>query len=99
MVVAIGHSCGRTHALMAASGKFSLDCCKFDCKELFRANCIIAKSGIGGPLINRYGEVIGVNFYDDVCTPFLPINIVSKCLSRFKKNGKSRRPWLGMAWK
>ncbi|KAI7990716.1 hypothetical protein LOK49_LG12G02468 [Camellia lanceoleosa] len=66
MVVAIGHSCGRTHALMAASGKFSLDCCKFDCKELFRANCIITKSGIGGPLINRYGEVIRVNFYDDV---------------------------------
>ncbi|KAF5938130.1 hypothetical protein HYC85_025636 [Camellia sinensis] len=75
MVVAIGRSCGRTRDLMAAPGKFSLDCCKFDCKELFRANCIITKSGIGGPLINRYGEVIGVNFYDDVCTPFLPINI------------------------
>ncbi|CAL5435185.1 unnamed protein product [Camellia sinensis] len=89
MVVAIGRSCGRTRDLMAAPGKFSLDCCKFDCKELFR-------SGIGGPLINRYGEVIGVNFYDDVCTPFLPINIVSQCLLQFKKNRKSRRPWLGL---
>ncbi|KAI7993080.1 putative protease Do-like 14 [Camellia lanceoleosa] len=81
---------------ISASGTMSLDCCKFDCKELFRANCIITKSGIGGPLINRYGEVIGVNFYDDVCTPFLPINIVSQCLLQFKKNRKSRRPWLGL---
>ncbi|GMP97819.1 hypothetical protein CsSME_00045926 [Camellia sinensis var. sinensis] len=68
MVVAIGCSCDRTLELMAAPGKFSLNCYKFDCKELFRANCIITKSGVGGPLINRYGEVIGVNFYDGVCT-------------------------------
>ncbi|CAL5431243.1 unnamed protein product [Camellia sinensis] len=62
------------------------------------ANAILddIKSGIGGPLINRYGEVIGVNFCDDVCTPFLPINIVSQCLLQFKKNRKSRRPWLGL---
>lgn len=45
MVVAIGRSCTGTRELMAAPGKFSLDYCEFDCKELFRANCIISKLG------------------------------------------------------
>ncbi|KAH7840450.1 hypothetical protein Vadar_017145 [Vaccinium darrowii] len=96
-VVALGrYIC--SHGLFAALGKFSMDCCsqRFDCRELFRANCIISQSGIGGPLINRHGEVIGVNFYDSDCTPFLPINIVSKCLKQFGKKRQSRRPWLGM---
>ncbi|XP_058223988.1 putative protease Do-like 14 [Rhododendron vialii] len=95
-VVALGRHCGGTHSLWTALGKFSIDRCGFDCKELFRANCLILKSGIGGPLVNRHGEVIGVNFYDADCTPFMPINIVSKCLKRFQENRPSRQPWLGM---
>lgn len=52
MVVAIGRSCTGTRELMAAPGKFSLDCCEFDCKELFRANCIISKV-MKGPLLSK----------------------------------------------
>ncbi|KAF7132571.1 hypothetical protein RHSIM_Rhsim09G0048400 [Rhododendron simsii] len=96
MVVAVGRHFDRPYELMAAPGKFSLDVFKFDCKELFRATCQITKCGIGGPLINLYGEVIGVNFYDRKCTPFLPINIAAKCLELFKKYGRFCRPWLGM---
>ncbi|KAG5564653.1 hypothetical protein RHGRI_000742 [Rhododendron griersonianum] len=96
MVVALGRHCGVTHELWAALGKLSVDCCRFDCRELFRANCRILKSGVGGPLINRHGEVIGVNFYDVDCTPFMPINIVSKCLKRFQENRQCCRPWSGM---
>ncbi|KAL7237194.1 hypothetical protein ACSBR1_020291 [Camellia fascicularis] len=96
IVVAVGRFFDAPYNLMAARGQFSLDCCKFDCKELFRANRKISKCGIGGPLINHYGEVIGVNFYDSLCTPFLPVNIVSKCLEHFKKYGNFCRPWLGM---
>lgn len=42
-VVALGRYIGATHRLFAALGKFSMDCCsqRFDCRELFRANCII----------------------------------------------------------
>ncbi|XP_058184448.1 putative protease Do-like 14 isoform X2 [Rhododendron vialii] len=95
-VVALGRHCGETHELWAALGKLSVDCCRFDCRELFRANCRILKSGVGGPLINRHGEVIGVNYIDADCTPFMPINIVSKCLKRFQENRQSCRPWSGM---
>ncbi|KAH7865891.1 hypothetical protein Vadar_012741 [Vaccinium darrowii] len=95
-VVALGRYFEEPHDIMVAPGKFSLDLCEFDCKELFRANCKISKCGIGGPLINRYGEVIGVNFYDLLCTPFLPINIALKWLENFKKNGRFCRRWLGM---
>ncbi|KAL7207106.1 hypothetical protein ACSBR2_019743 [Camellia fascicularis] len=49
VTVAIGCSCTGTRELMAAPGKFSLDCCEFDCKELFRANCIISKVMKGSP--------------------------------------------------
>ncbi|KAG5531163.1 hypothetical protein RHGRI_025950 [Rhododendron griersonianum] len=89
MVVAVGRYFEKPNELMSAPGKFSLDCVKFDCKELFRTNCQISKCGIGGPLVNRYGEVIGVNFYDSLCTPFLPINIAVKCLEHFKIYGLS----------
>ncbi|CAL5340074.1 unnamed protein product [Camellia sinensis] len=40
IVVAVGRFFDAPYNLMAARGQFSLDCCKFDCKELFRANCM-----------------------------------------------------------
>ncbi|CAL5321536.1 unnamed protein product [Camellia sinensis] len=70
MVVAIGRSCTGTCELMAAPGKFSLDCCEFDCKELFRANYIISKVMKGSPAEQAgilHGDVIvqcGKKFYD-----------------------------------
>lgn len=94
-VVALGRYFREPYQIMAAPGKYSMDCCNFDCKELFRANCKIAICGIGGPLINKFGEVIGVNFYDVACTPFLSSNIVSKCLEQFR-NHRFLRPWVGM---
>ncbi|KAH7861355.1 hypothetical protein Vadar_025099 [Vaccinium darrowii] len=95
MVVALERFFEKPNDLMAAPGRLSLDSCNLDCKELFRANCKISMCGIGGPLINLYGEVIGITFYDELCTPFLPTSIVSKCLENFKKDSFCR-PWLGL---
>ncbi|KAF5193662.1 Trypsin family protein with pdz domain-containing protein, partial [Thalictrum thalictroides] len=64
-------------------------------QHVLRGNMRI-ECGIGGPIINYNGEVIGVSFYDNLCTPFLPINIVLKSLDYFKNNGVYCRPWLGI---
>ncbi|XVF57617.1 hypothetical protein PTKIN_Ptkin06aG0219600 [Pterospermum kingtungense] len=82
--------------IMASPGEFSIEQCRFDCKELLRSTCRITRCGIGGPLVNCTGEVIGVNFFALEFTPFLPINIVSKWWKHFKKFGDYCRPWLGM---
>ncbi|XP_015576313.1 putative protease Do-like 14 [Ricinus communis] len=95
-VIALGRYFVKPHALMAAPGEFSINQCEYQCKELFRANCSITRCGVGGPLINRYGEVIGICFYDCCHTPFLPVNLASKWWNRYKKYGETRRPWLAM---
>ncbi|KAH0770903.1 hypothetical protein KY290_014884 [Solanum tuberosum] len=76
----------------------TIDRCEddFECKELLKATCNIMRCGMGGPLINRYGEVIGICFYDPGSIAFLPINIASIWWEHYKKYRQSHRPWLGM---
>ncbi|PIA31985.1 hypothetical protein AQUCO_04700095v1 [Aquilegia coerulea] len=96
-VVALGRFHEEPYNFMAAPGKFSLDCCnRFNCKELSKASCKISKCGIGGPVINHRGEVIGMTFYHELYTPFLPTNIASKCLEFRDKHGKFSRPLTGI---
>ncbi|KAI8026048.1 NPC intracellular cholesterol transporter 1 [Camellia lanceoleosa] len=59
IVVAVGRFFDAPYNLMAARGQFSLDCCKFDCKELFRANCKILKGGHGA-----YTSSVDLNGYE-----------------------------------
>ncbi|MCH81892.1 protease Do-like 14-like [Trifolium medium] len=84
-VLALGRYFADSYDMMAAHGEFSYGHCDFDCEELLIASCQIKKNGMGGPLINSLGEVIGVNFYDASYTPFLPINIVYRCYRDLKK--------------
>lgn len=95
-VVAMGRHYEQPYNLMGVRGKFSLASCNIGWGEFLRTNCKILKSGTGGPLINRYGQVIGVAFYEEFYTPFLPINIALKCMEHFEKDGKVHRPWLGI---
>ncbi|PHU26835.1 hypothetical protein BC332_05167 [Capsicum chinense] len=99
-VIALGRFYKKPFDITAATGEFSIGRCDnddyFDCKELFVATCRIIRCGIGGPLINRYGEVIGMCFHDPGAIAFLPINIASIWWEHYKKYGQSRRPWLGM---
>nr|CAB3453473.1 unnamed protein product [Digitaria exilis] len=52
--------------------------------------------GVGGPVMDFDGDVIGMNFYDKKGTPFLPSFIVLKCLQHFKDFKKVIRPLHGL---
>lgn len=98
-VIALGRFNKKPYDIMAAPGEFSIDRCDYDyfeCKELFMATCRITRCGIGGPLINHYGEIIGICFHDVSSIAFLPINIASIWWEHYKKYRQPRRPWLGM---
>ncbi|KAM0922440.1 hypothetical protein ACQ4PT_006157 [Festuca glaucescens] len=41
------------------------------------------EAGIGGPLLDFKGNVVGMNFYDTEGTPYLPSKIILKVLRRF----------------
>ncbi|KAL5702987.1 hypothetical protein ACHQM5_028135 [Ranunculus cassubicifolius] len=95
-VIAIGRYFKQPFDLMAAPGVFSAERCNLDCQQLLRATSKISKCGTGGPLINMNGQVIGVNFYDEDYTPFLPVNIALKCVENLEKFGNCIRPCFGI---
>ncbi|KAK1352270.1 hypothetical protein POM88_053534 [Heracleum sosnowskyi] len=95
LVIALARYSEESHEIMAAPGFFSCDHFRHDCKELLWTTCIVNKATVGGPVINCYGEVIGVSFIICPFNAFLPINIALKCLEDLKANRQVPRPWLG----
>jgi S1-C subfamily serine protease len=95
-VFALARDCS-TGEIMVAPGHFSADECRYDCVELLKATCFITKPGVGGPLVNRFGEVIGLSFMYTDYTPFLAVNIVEKLVNNFKRDGKFCRPLIGLS--
>lgn len=95
VVIALARYSEEPHEIMAAPGFFSCDDFPHDCKELLWTTCIVNKAAVGGPVINCYGEVIGVSFVICPFNAFLPINIALKCLEDLKENRQVPRPWLG----
>ncbi|CAN6245997.1 unnamed protein product [Urochloa humidicola] len=71
---------------MAASGILVEWSGTLDCKLLAYSSCKISKAGIGGPLVDLDGRVVGMNFYDKkVGTPFLLWNHILSILECFKE--------------
>ncbi|KAK1362811.1 Protease Do-like 14-like protein [Heracleum sosnowskyi] len=95
-VVAVGRFFYKPFGSMVVPGAYWLDRCRYDSKELLKASCTIIKCGEGGPLVNLFGEVIGITYCDRGSTPFMPISIVLKWWEHFKTYRKYRRPLLGM---
>uniref|UniRef100_A0ACD5ZXI7 Uncharacterized protein n=1 Tax=Avena sativa TaxID=4498 RepID=A0ACD5ZXI7_AVESA len=69
--------------LIATGGTLIDKPSEFDCKELKMSTCKITKAGIGGPLIDCYGNFIGMDFYSSEETPYLPSNLVLEVLRSF----------------
>ncbi|GJN04064.1 hypothetical protein PR202_ga21576 [Eleusine coracana subsp. coracana] len=51
--------------------------------------CDDLRAGIGGPLIDRYGNFVGMNFFHEEETPFIPRKIIQELLKQF--NAKWRK--------
>jgi len=51
------------------------------------STCKITKAGIGGPVVDFSGNFIGMNFYDEEETPFLPRNVILECRKQFETQG------------
>lgn len=82
----IGRHHEAPYQLMAAACQLSIRRCNLDCNELFRLNCKIDNDGIGGPVISKDGEVIGIAFCASSYTPFLPSNIALGWWNRHMEN-------------
>lgn len=85
-VVAVGRlfSTGR---LTSTRGIVTNKKSNLDCDKLMVSTCKITKAGIGGPLVDFSGNSIGMNFYDNEETPFLPRNDILECLRQFETRG------------
>jgi hypothetical protein len=83
-VAAIGR-CFKSGALMATIGGLVSWRGTFDCDFIGTSTCKISKAGIGGPLVNLDGDVIGMNFYDKkIGTPFMSMEEINLILASFE---------------
>lgn len=69
--------------LMASRGVLIDRKGKLACEELRISTCKITKAGIGGPLIDARGNLIGMNFFHDEETPYLPREKIQEVVGRF----------------
>ncbi|CAL5340071.1 unnamed protein product [Camellia sinensis] len=82
IVVAVGRFFDAPYNLMAARGQFSLDCCKFDCKELFRIRIATGQSKwetcpIAPQCFSWNVVVCVVSKYGNFCRPWLGMEMTN----------------------
>ncbi|XP_071691492.1 putative protease Do-like 14 isoform X2 [Rutidosis leptorrhynchoides] len=68
-------------------------------RHYIQTDCALYHGNSGGPLVNLYGEVIGVNVMGCHHGDYnfaVPVDSILKIMDQFKKNGTVIRPWLGM---
>ncbi|KAK9700208.1 hypothetical protein RND81_08G223700 [Saponaria officinalis] len=84
---------------MGSVGRITIRSDHLESDLLMQSTCSISEWGIGGPLVdNISGDVIGMDFFcRKKCTPFLPGNILLKCIDQSSGRGIISFPWAG--WK
>lgn len=72
-------------------------------ENVLQTDTAINPGNSGGPLLNLFGEVIGVNFATtsgaDNISFALPINVVKQKIAEYKQYGKFRSPFLGVNYR
>ncbi|KAL6650115.1 hypothetical protein ACP70R_014339 [Stipagrostis hirtigluma subsp. patula] len=85
VVLAAGR-CFKSGILMAAGGQLVDWTGTLDCDLLVYSSCKITKAGIGGPLVDINGHVVGMNFYDKkIGTPLLLWDKIQIILNHFEE--------------
>ncbi len=101
-VLAIGSPFGLEHTVTAgiisAKGRV-IGAGPYD--DFIQTDASINPGNSGGPLINMYGEVIGINTAiiagGDGIGFAIPVNIAKEIFAQLKDNGEVTRGWLGVA--
>lgn len=72
-------------------------------ENVLQTDAAVNPGNSGGPLLNLFGEVVGVNFATtsgaDNISFALPIDIVAQRISEYKQYGKFRTPYLGVNYR
>ncbi|CAN6165492.1 unnamed protein product [Urochloa humidicola] len=76
-----------TGELMATTGVLTDNSSKLVSEDIGASTCKITVAGIGGPLISRNGNFIGMNFHGAKETPYVPRYIIQKLLKEFDGKG------------
>uniref|UniRef100_A0A0E0L7T5 PDZ domain-containing protein n=1 Tax=Oryza punctata TaxID=4537 RepID=A0A0E0L7T5_ORYPU len=59
---------------------------ELDCDELLVTVCEASEHFIGGPIVDMENRILGITFFNEDDTPFLPVEIAARCLKSFKRN-------------
>ncbi len=105
IVVAIGNPFGLSHTfttgVISAKGRTGVIGNRYE--NFIQTDVAINRGNSGGPLINLYGEVVGIN--SAILSPTggsigigfsIPINMAKSILNELKNTGRVARGWLGV---
>lgn len=92
--VSVGIISGRGRRDIAPSGRAGL-------YDFLQTDASINPGNSGGPLINLYGEVIGMNSAVNAAGSgigfAIPVNMVKRLIPQLKEKGRFERSWIGVA--
>jgi Do/DeqQ family serine protease len=98
----LGYSQSVTQGIVSATGRSEPGMSNMN--DFIQTDAAINQGNSGGPLVNIYGEVIGINTWIASSSGgsqglgfAIPINNIKKSIDSFIKNGKVTYGWLGVS--
>ena len=103
LVVAIGNPLGLSHTvtmgIVSQKGRKDVQPSRHVYSNFIQTDASINPGNSGGPLINTYGEVVGINTAMANAQGIgfaVPINMVKQILPQLLKHGRVKKSWIGI---